>query len=65
MLRFMLFFLTTLCMVTVVLEIWVLTHLQEHERARKRNRVRGTKIKIERERREREIGRVRGTKMEN
>ena len=51
-------------MVTVVLEIWVLTHLQEHERARERNRVRGTKIKIERERRERERGRVRGTKME-
>lgn len=23
-------------MVTVVLEIWVLTHLQEHERARER-----------------------------
>ena len=49
-------------MVTVVLEIWVLTHLQEYERARERNRVRGTKIKIERER---EIERVRGTKMEN
>jgi hypothetical protein len=42
-----------------------LTRAWESERARERNRVRGTKIKIERERREREIGRVRGTKMEN
>ena len=39
-----------------------LTRAWESERARERNRVRGTKIKIERER---EIGRVRGTKMEN